>query len=263
MIFLKTLLRIKSNHLESYPYHMPIINNLKRLEFNTPITFFIGENGSGKTTLLESLVCLSQTIHLIPEFSNPMIGPIKLSKSFQLQWTQKTFRGFYLKSQSFIYYIKHLEDLKSETQSELDALKDEYKDRSDYAYTLASGPYLKSLHALNSKYDNPLLEMSHGEAYIELFKSRLVPGGLYILDEPELSLSPTRQLSLMSLIKDMISKDCQFIIITHSPILMALEDSSIYTFSNETIEEIKYDDVSHVQLTKDFLNNPKSYLRYL
>lgn len=263
MVYLRAISRKKNDVKASYPYHMSLINELENLEFKGPITFFIGDNGSGKTTLLETIVSLSQTVHLIPPESNPMTGPKKLSKSFDLKWSQKTFRGFYLKSQSFIYYIKNLEDKKSELQRDLDRLKEAYAHRSSYAYSLAAGPYLKALNGFKSAYEGPLLEMSHGEAYLELFKSRLVPEGLYILDEPELSLSPLKQLSLMALIKDMVKKDCQFIIITHSPILMALEESVLYNFGEDHIEEVLYDNVAHVQLTRNFLNNPGSYLKHL
>ena len=263
MIFLRALKRSYVNKLGDYPFHMPVLNELNQLNFNSPVTFLIGDNGCGKTTLLESMVELTRSINLVPEEFKSMTGTKMLSKSFELEWHKKTSRGFYLKSQSFITYIQYLDKMKPETKHELEHLKEAFKERSDYAYELAAGPYQKTLGALTKRYGEGLDKMSHGEGYLELFKSRLVPDGLYILDEPELSLSPMRQLSLIALIKEMVTKNCQFIIITHSPILMAFEDSVIFEFSHDGIKEVVYDDIEHVNLTRDFLNNQKRYLRYL
>jgi len=263
MIYLKKIVHKKKTVANHYPYNIPAIQTMDQLDISQPITFFIGDNGSGKTTLLETLVCMTKTVNLIDEDKNTMSGPRKLAKDFDLVWQQKSFRGFYLKAQSFIYFIKQLDLMKREANQALEDLKDQYADRSPYAYTLAKGPYIKTLHALETRYEKSLSKLSHGQAYLELFKSRLVPGGLYILDEPELSLSPHRQLSLMALIKDMIKKDCQFIIITHSPILMALDQSTIYSFDDHIIRALKYQDVPHVQLTRDFLNHPEAYLKHL
>lgn len=262
MIFLRQVLRIKRDNRSDYPFHMSIINDIESISFDKPITFFIGENGSGKTTLLETIMMLTNTVNLLPEESRRQEGPKRLSKSFKAVWHKKTSRGFYLKSQSFINFIEHMDSMKRETQKGLDDLKKSFEGRSSYALELAQGPYNKTLSALEDKYGKGLDKMSHGEGYMELFKSRLVPKGLYILDEPELSLSPMRQLALISLIKEMISQDCQFIIITHSPILMAMKESIILDFDNK-LSQVDYEQVAHVQLTKEFLNHPDSFLKYL
>jgi len=262
MIYLKEIIRIKKDVRSGYPFHMDIINQLDALSFSQPVTLFIGENGSGKTTLLESLVSISGIVNLIPDASRKMDGPKLLSKSFKAVWQRKPSRGFYLKAQSFVNFVDNIDKMKTETAMELDELKAKFNGRSDYALSLAAGPYNKTLAALTNRYGKGLDKMSHGEGYLELFKSRLVPKGLYILDEPELSLSPMRQLSLISLIYEMIKQECQFIIITHSPILMALENSKIYDF-DDCIQPILYDDIEHVKLTRDFLNAPSRFLRHL
>ncbi|MCH4888206.1 ATP-binding cassette domain-containing protein [Acidaminobacter sp. JC074] len=262
MIYLKTLKRLKEDALGAYPFNVHAINQLSEISFDSEVTIFIGENGCGKTTFLESLMLLTHTVDLIPEKYRRLDGPKKLSKSFKAVWQQKTSRGFYLKSQSFIRFVDNIEAMREETHEELSQLREAFKDRSKYALELAEGPYQKTLSALTNRYGQGLDKMSHGEGYLELFKSRLVPGGLYILDEPELSLSPMRQLSLISLIKEMVDKDCQFIIITHSPILMAYDQANIYNFEDR-IEKIEYNDIEHVNLTRDFLNHPQSFLRHL
>ncbi|MBD2776115.1 AAA family ATPase [Iningainema tapete] len=104
---------------------------------------------------------------------------------------------------------------------------------------------------------------SHGESFLKLFQSRFVLGGLYLLDEPEAPLSPLRQLSFLSLLKDMVNQDSQFIIATHSPIIMAFPEATILSFDTNPPKEVAYDELEHVSLTKAFLNNPQSFLRHL
>lgn len=258
-MFLRRIDRLCERPIGAYPYHVERINNLTGMNFS-PITILIGENGSGKTTFLESIVYLTGLVNLIPEQNS--MGKT-LASDFSLTWTKKTKRGFYLKSQAFITYVNQLDQIKKETQKEKEAVKEAYKYRGDYVVALATMPYNNTLHDLKSRYGKGLDQMSHGEGYIELFKSRLIPNALYILDEPELSLSPMRQLSLIALINEMLKKNCQFILITHSPILMAIKESVIYTFDDDTIHEIAYDEIEHVKLTKDFLNNPEQFLRHL
>ncbi len=262
MVFLKNLRRIRNDQNGCYPYNVEAINNLNEISFNSEVTFLIGENGCGKTTFLECLMLLTHTVDLIPKRYRSLDGAKTLSKSFEAIWNKKTERGFYLKSQSFIKFVEQIETMKQETYDELESLRESFKSRSRYALELAEGPYNKTLESLQQRYGNGLDKMSHGEGYLEFFKSRLVPGGLYILDEPELSLSPMRQLSLIALIKEMVKKDCQFIIITHSPILMAFENAMIYSFDDK-IDTIDYNDIEHVNLTRDFLNDPQRFLRHL
>jgi predicted ATPase len=103
---------------------------------------------------------------------------------------------------------------------------------------------------------------SHGEVFLGLLASRLVPGGLYLLDEPEAPLSPRGILQLLALLKDRVAKDCQFIVSTHSPMLMAYPDAAIYVFAGDRITPTPYAEVEHVQMTKSFLDNPQRYLRH-
>lgn len=263
MVYLRQVNRVKRKDSSSYPFNIDSINNIEHIDFKAPVTFIIGENGCGKTTLLESIVALTNTIDVVPEKFRNTMGPNQLSKCFEAVYNKKTDRGFYLKSQSFVTFINYLDQMKNDASVSIDAFKETYKDRSKFAYEQVTGPYQKTLDALEARYGKGLDKMSHGEGYLELFKSRLVPRGLYILDEPELSLSPMRQLSLMMMIKDMVDQSCQFIIITHSPMLMAIEDAEILEFSDGSLTRVKYDDIEHVNLTRDFLNNPKRYLRYL
>lgn len=116
---------------------------------------------------------------------------------------------------------------------------------------------------MKDKHGEGLETKSHGESFLELFNSRFRPNGLYILDEPETPLSPMKQLAFISMLKEMVKENAQFIIATHSPILMAIPDATIISFDQAPIREVGYNELEHVNLTKDFLNNPEGYLRHL
>jgi predicted ATPase len=123
--------------------------------------------------------------------------------------------------------------------------------------------YARELAAMQEQYGRQLNNFSHGESFLELFQSRFRPNGLYLLDEPEAPLSPAHQLTFLSLLKQMVAQKCQFIIATHSPILMAYPEATIFSFDESPIQSVAYDDLEHVAITRSFLNNPDQYLRHL
>jgi predicted ATPase len=138
-----------------------------------------------------------------------------------------------------------------------------FADASAFARGLAAGPARASLAAMEQMYGAGLDARSHGEAFLALFQSRLVPNGLYLLDEPEAALSPQSQLALIALIAETVADNCQFILATHSPILLAYPHATIYSFDRVPIERVRYEELQHVNVTRDFLNDPASYLRRL
>src|SRR5262245_48350818 len=128
---------------------------------------------------------------------------------------------------------------------------------------LSKMPLAKELAAIKETYGEGLDAYSHGESFLTLFQSRFVPNGLYLLDEPEAPLSPVRQLSFLAAVKDMVEQNGQFIIASHSPILMAFPNAMILSFDEGRIQRIAYEDLPHVTLTRAFLNNPHAYLKHL
>ena len=128
---------------------------------------------------------------------------------------------------------------------------------------LARMPAARSLAEMEQRYGIDLDANSHGQSFLKLFQSRFVPGGLYLLDEPEAPLSPQSQLALMVMMQDMIEQDAQFIVATHSPILLAYPGATIYSFDAQPIQRTAYEELEHVRLTRDFLNEPERYLRAL
>jgi predicted ATPase len=268
MIHLKTInvREFNSQDKVAFPFTLEIIRSLHEIEFTSPVTFFVGENGSGKSTVLEAIACAVESIAVGSESvrTDKSLAPLrKLAQYFRLAWNKRTRKGFFLRAEDFFGYAKSMRQTKEEFQQELKNIQDEYKDRSAYAAALASMPFQGQLADMQRRYGDGLDSYSHGESFLTLFQSRFVPDGLYLLDEPEAALSPLRQLTFLSAVKQMVQEGAQFIIATHSPIILALPDSQILQFANGRLEGVKYDQLEHVQLMKDFLNNPDSFLRHL
>ena len=252
---------------DTFPFTVPPIRAMDEIAFDGPVTFFVGENGSGKSTLLEGLAAAIGSITVGAENvdDDPTLIPIRqFASHLKLTWNVRTRKGFFLRSEDFFGYTKRMARIKAELQSDLRAVDVEYQGRSEYAKGLAKMAYGRELADLQRRYGEGLDSYSHGESYFTLFQSRFVPSGLYLLDEPEAPLSPMRQLTLLSMIKQMVEEhDAQFIIATHSPILMAYPSAAIYSFDGGTIQPVEYESLEHVAITRAFLTNPDQFLRHL
>lgn len=246
-----------------YPFSVPIIQSLERIDFNSPVTFFVGENGSGKSALLEALACAANTITAGSESvkTDPTLAPARaLAQHFRLAWAKRSQRGFFLRAEDFFGYVKHMAHTRAEMERDLAKVDEEYKGRSDKARAYARMPYLSELADMKRRYGRGLDAYSHGESFIEFAQSRFVPNGLYLLDEPEAALSPKRQLTFLALMKQALDTGGQFIVATHSPILMAYPGATILSFNGTRLESVAYDELEHVWLTRSFLNNPSQWL---
>jgi predicted ATPase len=153
--------------------------------------------------------------------------------------------------------------LRSDLLTRAAEIETEYVNRSTYAKQLALGPTLGSVADMDRRYGANLDENSHGQSFLKLFQARFVPDGLYLLDEPEAPLSPQSQLALLMMMGEMVAKGGQFIVATHSPILLAFPGARIYSFDDGAIRAVEYESLDHVTLTRDFLNAPERYLRHL
>lgn len=213
-----------------YPFNIPSLQHLQELPFPTNVTFFVGENGSGKSTLLEAIAdCCDfntagggrQNSYEVHKAQSALGDYIRLS------WWPKVSNGFFLRSETFYQFASHIDLL----------------DNHPNKYAAFGG---KSLH-----------HQSHGESFLALFMNRFKGKAIYLLDEPEAALSPTRQLSLLKIMKD-LEHEAQFIIATHSPILLGYPNATIYSFDEGGIESIRYEDTIHYIVTKRFLNAPET-----
>ncbi|GAB1342844.1 AAA family ATPase [Gemmatimonas sp.] len=216
-----------------HPFTLPVLANGLTLEFTTPVTFFVGENGSGKSSLLEALAWATGFgLHggnRDHQYVNGEEGHA-LGRALALTWRQRSTDGFFLRAETFHQFSSYLEE-------------------SESTFARYGG---RSLHT-----------QSHGEAFLSLFEHRF-EDGLYLLDEPEAALSPQRQLAFMQIMYGLAQQRvAQFIVATHSPLLLCLPGARVLEFDNGAISQVACRDTEHFRLTRDFLNDPERYFRYL
>ena len=249
-----------------FPYSVPAVRSLGELPFPSPVTFFVGENGSGKSTILEGIaaaVGLPAIGSDRVEDDTTLAEQRALGAALRLVWTRRTHRGFFLRAEDFFGFAKYVARLRAELATRVAEVEQEYEGRSDFAKALAMGPAVGSLRDMEARYGLDPDANSHGQSFLKLFESRFVPGGLYLLDEPEAPLSPQSQLALISMLRGMVGRDAQFVIATHSPILLAYPGATIYSFDEPPPRRVAYEDLEHVSLTREFLRDPERYLRHL
>jgi predicted ATPase len=246
-----------------YPFNVPVIGALQRVIFRSGVTFFVGENGAGKSTLLEGIAAGLSMITVGGEDvrRDPTLEPARrLADHLRFQWNTKTRRGFFMRAEDFFNFSRRMAGL----VTEMSDLASEYDERLEgYGLSLAKGAVQGQRKELVERYGENLDARSHGESFLTLFSTRFVPGGLYLLDEPDTALSPQRQLTLLAMLKDMVGRDAQFIIATQSPILMAFPGATILSFDRCPAEEVPYDQVDQVILARSFLTQPEAFLRQL
>ena len=264
MIHLRSIgLKPGANKLGGYPFDIPLFKKFKTVELKGEVTFLVGENGSGKSTLLEALAAAVGSVAVGGEDvrRDETLAPARrLGAQMRLVWTKKTSRGFFLRAEDFFNFARRVNRMSAELE-ETAAGYEKYL--SGYGLRLAQGVVRGQRRALAEKYDEDADARSHGESFLRLFRERFVPGGLYLLDEPEAPLSPQRQLALLSMLKEMVKREAQFVIATHSPILMALPGAVILSCDHAPPRRVAYEETEHVSLTRAFLNNPEAFLRRL
>lgn len=250
-----------------FPFSVPTIASMTSMDFDTPVTCFVGENGSGKSTLLEA-IAIAASLPSAGAAGRAQDDPtltdqLWLSRALKLTWRTRNNRGFFLRAEDFFGFQNLLKRERVEFEETLQRMEEEYATRSAHARGLAMGPLKASLNEMTQRYGADPDAKSHGEAFLNFFQQRLVPKGLYLMDEPEAALSPQRQLALLAMMFDLVADGAQFIIATHSPLLLAFPGARIYSFDESPITEVPWEQTDHVRLTRDFLADPERYLRNL
>ena len=225
---------------ESYIKNLPVVSNLDSLDLSSNVTFFVGENGSGKSTLLEA---------------------IAVNSGFNAEGGTKNFNFSSMETHSDLY--KYITVVKSVKRP-----KDGFFLRAESFYNVATEIERLDLEGggpriIDSYGGTSLHKMSHGESFITLMTNRFGGNGLYILDEPEAALSPLKQMSMLTVINELVKKNSQFIIATHSPILMAYPDADIFVIDDNGIMKTPYKKTDNYMITRKFLENPEKMMHYL
>lgn len=236
-----SLRRDKVPSFDEYPYSLPVVRNLTSLSLHPNVTFLVGENGTGKSTLLEAVAVAlgfnaeggSRNFGFSTRASHsPLHGVLAIAKGLK-----RPRDGFFLRAESFFNVATEIEKLDAEPSG--------------------------ARHIIDSYGGRSLHEQSHGESFFTLLLERFGGNGLYLLDEPEAALSPARQLALLARLHQLVRLNSQFIIATHSPIVMAYPDATIYLLANQAITRVSYKDTEHYAVTREFLNKPEAMLREL
>ena len=226
---------------DAYPFCLSAVRYCSRLELHPAVTFFVGENGSGKSTLLEAIAVAwgfnpeggSRNFQFgtRPSHSN-LHQYLRLSKGVVRPRT-----GYFLRAESFFNVATQIEQLDEDFEN-IPRIADAYGDR-------------------------PLHEQSHGESFLALMTERFTGNGLYVLDEPEAALSPSRQMAVLVRMHDLVGQGAQFIIATHSPIIMAYPEAIIYQLTDDAMARVEYTDTEHYAVAKGFLDNHEKMLDLL
>jgi predicted ATPase len=221
---------------DHYPFNIAALRQTPNILFSSPVTFFIGENGSGKTTLLEALARRCR-IHIWSgiERTRSVINPYeeRLFLYIETKWTDDIVPGSFFSSQIFRNFAQLVDEWEADNPGQIDYFG-----------------------------GKSLIAQSHGQSIMSFFKSRYKIKGLYLLDEPETALSPKTQLDLLKLLQEMGGLGhAQFIIATHSPILMACPGSVIYSFDEAPVKRVRYEETEHYKIYRNFMENPGRYFR--
>lgn len=233
--------RERISSYKQYPFHLGAIRDLKQLKLHPKVTYIVGENGVGKSTLMESIA--------VAWGFNPEGGTRNFTFSTRsthsnlyeyirlVRGVHKPDDGFFFRAESYYNLASNIDDMDNEP---------------------SAGPSIKSYYGGKS-----LHEQSHGESFFAAFLHRFGGRGLYILDEPEAALSPFRQMAMLSRIHELVKQNSQFIISTHSPILMAYPDSFLYYLTSDGIEKRSLEETDHYIIMKQFLNQKEKMVREL
>jgi predicted ATPase len=220
---------------DHYPFNLAVFHETKQLAFETPITLFVGENGTGKSTLLDALA-YQCGIHVWREDERQRVGfnpyEDKLRHCISVTWTNGPVPGAYFGSSTFLDFARILDEWAAADPGQL-------------------------------KYwgGKSLLTQSHGQSAMSFFRARYQIKGIYLLDEPETALSARAQIEFLALIMKMgAAGHAQFIIATHSPLLLACPGAAIYSFDHVPVRRIQYEETEHYQIYKRFLDDREQYL---
>jgi len=256
-------LSVTTDRTAPFPFSIAAVKYAKNIQLKTPVSFIIGDNGTGKSTLLETLAFRLQLPHMDGSGYNKkgFEAAKTLLPYLQLEWAIERSIGFFFRAEDFGNLINSIDRTDAKLHSQLNDLDgevprhiiQEMKDSANH-----------QLYHVRQNYGQDLQSFSHGEAYLKIMQEKITNRGIFLLDEPEAALSPSKQLSLIYFIQEHLrSFNSQFIIATHSPMLMAFPNATLYEVTEDGMKQVTLEETEHYSVTKSFLNNPEAYLRFL
>ena len=249
-----------------FPLGLPFLRDMGELELSPSVTLLAGPNGSGKSTLLEALAieCRLPAIgRASPSADRSLAAVDPLARALRLSWSARTRHGFFFRAEDVFGFILGLREQRASMERELRDAEVRLEGSSEYARRLGLGPLRGSIAALTSRYGENPDARSHGETFLHLFRERLTPNGLYLLDEPEAALSPESQLAFVTMLSDAVSEGSQFVIATHSPLLLAIPGAALFDFDDDRVRPSRWEDLASVELWRGVLESPERYLRHV
>ena len=270
MIHLRRLELVRPR--DEFPFTLPVLADFTSLEFETPVTFFVGENGSGKSTLLEILAAslrlptLTQTSidrHPLMASARDAASAFRLVRNVPETRGRRRTRpsGFFFRADDVTGYLQSVQQQMQDHETIAEELAASIE--GDWGRQRAVGMARGQRRALAERYGENPFARSHGELFLDLFRARITAPGIYLLDEPEGPLSPGNQIALVAVLLDAVERGCQFVVVTHSPILLATPGARIIDVDQTPPAPTSWEDTDHVSLTRAFLANPEAFLRHL
>ncbi len=245
---------IEQNHIPvNYPKTVSLIKELKRFEFTNRITIICGDNGSGKSTLIKGIA------EQLSAYKIDGLNYQTEERSYdflQLKTRRKPKRSFHFTGEDFIRYIEWLEKTKQESREAIEEINETYGADS-YSAMLARQPHERTIGDIRHMYEGSLSQQSHGEGFLNFFRSRLIKDGLYLIDEPESALSYENQYVISMLIRDAANEGAQFIIATHSPIITGIPEADIFEIKEGKLIKTDYENLENIQFLNLFIRKRK------
>lgn len=260
MTYLKSI-HFNTDKTHPFPYDIPAIKHAKHIKFTSPITFLVGENGTGKSTLLETIACRLQLPHMDGSGyrKNSFDAAKTLLPYLELEWNMERSIGFFFRAEDFGDYLNSVNRSGIAIEHQMGVSGEVPQHIIDQMRDSAN----QQLHHVRKDFGQDLNAFSHGEAYLHIMEQKIRSRGIYLLDEPEAALSPAKQLSFIYFLNNHLQHyNSQFIIATHSPMLMAYPDAKIYEITSESMKPTALESTDHYSITKSFLNNPDAFLRH-
>ena len=266
-VWLHTL-RLAPSENDEFPLGLPALRSGLSIDFGAPVTFFAGENGAGKSTLLEMLALRAAlpTLGAQDADEDTTLSALRAgSDALRLSWKRRANRGFFFRAEDFFGFQARIAGLKRGLQEQIARYETELgaNREADKGIERAIGFLRGQIHEMDARYGEDADARSHGEAFLNAFQARIGAPGLYLLDEPEAALSPLRQMAFLKLVKDAVEAGSQFIIATHSPLVLRLDGAQILDFDQSPPRACDWENLSSVRLWSAFWNAPSAFLRRL